>query len=217
MMIMAPSAMLMAQESGNVAPQSRENYFGEELAGRNKAQSTVKHHFEINAGFITGGKLRVRNEGQKFKTNFSRPYVEVVYGARLNDYLFVGVGTGVQYAYGDCKLMNKLELNTPESWGLVAMPIYGNVKACYPVSRMVTPYISVGVGGNVVLASNFSDGDYGKIRGGLFCKFGAGLTISKFNFGLGMTSQNMKWLNEAGATNFKIGVNSFYVEAGVKF
>ena len=95
---MAPSAMLMAQESGNVALQSRENYFGEELAGRNKAQSTVKHHFEINAGFITGGKLRVRNEGQKFKTNFSRPYVEVVYGARLNDYQFVGDGTGVQYA-----------------------------------------------------------------------------------------------------------------------
>ena len=68
-----------------------------------------------------------------------------------------------------------------------------------------------------MLASNFSDGDYGKIRGGLFCKFGAGLTIGKFNFGLGMTSQNMKWLNEAGETNFKVGVNSCYVEAGVKF
>lgn len=200
-----------------IEPTAGGHYFDDELSNRSKPQTTITHHVEVNAGFITGGKMRIRNEGQKFKTNFSRPYLEVVYGVRLHKFIFVGIGVGAQYAYGECRLIDKVAFESPDTWGTLAIPIYGNIKACYPVSHMITPYISVGVGGNVIATSNFSREGYGSMRGGLFCKFGAGLTVGKFNFGLGMTSQNMKWLNNEGATNFKVGINSFYVEAGVRF
>lgn len=215
--MMMPVTKLSAANNQPASDETRIDYIGEELSTHGKSKSAIKHQVEVNVGFITGGKMRVRDEGDKFKTNFSRPYLEVIYGARLHEYFFAGVGVGAQYAYGECRLIEKYAPLSPETWGVVAIPIYGNVKACFPASHLVTPYISVGVGGNVVATSNFSKENLGKMRGGLYCKFGAGLTIGKFNFGLGMTSQNMKWLSNADETIFKVGINSFYVEAGVKF
>ena len=48
-------------------------------------------------------------------------------------------------------------------------------------------------------------------------QFGAGLTLSKFNFGLGLATQSIKWMSEADTTNFKGGNNALYIESGICF
>lgn len=190
--------------------------YDEELYGRNKPARSIDHQVEVNAGYITAGKLRIR-DGNKVQTNLSRPTLEVVYGARFSDFLFAGLGVGLQYAYGDCNLLNAVTDKVPESWGTLSIPIYANIKAYIPNKSVVMPYLCVGIGGSVVALSNFSREGYGSLRGGLFMKFGAGMTISRFNFGLGMNSQSIKWLNNEGATNMRAGNNAFYIEAGVMF
>ena len=48
-------------------------------------------------------------------------------------------------------------------------------------------------------------------------KFGVCLTLYKFNFGLGLATQSIKWMSEAGATNFKGGNNALYIESSICF
>lgn len=190
--------------------------YSEELKGRDRNNSTIKPHIEVNVGYITAGKLATRNFG-KLDTNLSRPYVDAIIGARFNQYLSLGVGVGVQYAYGQSKLANLGTGDYSETWGALCIPIYGNVKAHYPVSRLVAPYISVSIGGNIVAKSNFERDGYGKINGGLMMKFGAGVAISKFHLGLGLATQSLEWVSQAGETNFKGGNNALYIEAGLCF
>ena len=66
-------------------------------------------------------------------------------------------------------------------------------------------------------ASNFvRDGD-GKVKAGLKLKYGAGISVSKFHLGLGLSTQNIKWLSPLGATNFKGDSLAFYIETGFMF
>ena len=210
-------ALIMTLPSFAASPASD---YDEELHGRNKAASTVQAQFEVNAGFITGGKLDTKNFG-KLQTNLSRPYIDIIGGVRLGTYLFAGIGVGVQYVYGECSMVSKAtEIGgggSPETWGSVSIPIYANVKGYIPNRSIVVPYISVSLGGHVVATSNFSKEGYGKLNGGLLMKFGAGMNISKFNFGIGLASQNLEWVNADGITQFKAGNNAFYIEAGVTF
>ncbi|MBQ8493239.1 MAG: hypothetical protein IJ464_03025 [Alistipes sp.] len=194
--------------------------YDEELYARDKSTTTVKPQFEANVGFITGGKLNTKNFG-KVKTNLSRPYLELLAGVRLGDFLFAGVGTGVQYAYGECNLISVATdisgKGSPETWGSVSIPIYANVRGYIPTRIIVKPYISVSIGGHVVATSNFSQEGYGKLRGGLLMKFGAGMNIANFNFALGLASQNLEWIDTADMTMFKAGNNAFYIEVGATF
>ena len=48
-------------------------------------------------------------------------------------------------------------------------------------------------------------------------KFGAGITVSKFNFGLRLATQSIKWMSEADTTNFKGGNNALYIDSGICF
>jgi hypothetical protein len=129
----------------------------------------------------------------------------------------LGVGVGLEYAYEECKLTNLTTDAFPETWNALCIPIFANVKAYYPVSELVAPYISVSLGGNVIAISNFTRHGYGKVKGDVMMKFGAGISISKFHLGLGFTTQGIEWLSPQGVTNFKGGSNAFYIEAGVRF
>lgn len=192
------------------------NGYGKELNDRNKETSTIKPQIEINVGYITGGKINTK-AGGALETNLSRPYVDAIVSARLNEYLSLGVGVGLQYAYGESRLMNLATMDFSETWGALCIPIYGNVKAHYPVTDLIAPYISLSMGGNVVATSNFSRDGYGKVKGGLMMKFGAGVAVSRFHVGLGLATQNIEWVSPLNVTNFKGGNNAFYIEAGVMF
>lgn len=191
--------------------------YGAELNDRNKTVSTIKPQFEVNVGYITGGKINRKVFGA-IDTNFARPYIDAIASARISNYLSLGVGFGLQYAYDECKLTN-LSTNDafPETWGALCIPIYANIKAHYPVSDLFAPYISLSLGGNIVATSNYAQEGYGKIKGGLMMKFGAGISVSKFHLGLGLAEQNIKWVSPLGATNFKGDSLALYIEAGVMF
>ncbi|MBR2367652.1 MAG: hypothetical protein IKA81_03445 [Alistipes sp.] len=190
--------------------------YDEELYGLNKPANRIKHQVDINAGFIAGGKLKTKNFG-KIKTNLARPFVDVTYGARFNQFLFAGIGTGVQYAYGECNLIHLFDVASPDRWGAVTIPLFASIKGYFPVSRLVAPYIGLSIGHAFIATSNFSQEGYGKLKGGLYCKFGAGVTVGKFNVSLGLASQSMKWIDAKGDVMFSAGNNAAYIEVGVKF
>ena len=190
--------------------------FGAELQDRNKAIATIKPQYEINVGYITGGKIHRKVFGA-IDTNLARPYIDAVVSARLSDYVSLGVGVGLQYAYDECKLSNITTDAFPKTWGALCVPIYCNVKGYYPVSDLIAPYISLSLGGNIVATSNYTQEGYGKIKGGLMMKFGAGVAVSRFHIGLGLATQNIEWVSPLNVTNFKGGNNAFYIEAGVMF
>ncbi|MBR0363239.1 MAG: hypothetical protein IIX38_05545, partial [Alistipes sp.] len=56
--------------------------YGAELKERNKVASTIKPQYEINVGYITGGKIHRKVFGA-IDTNFARPYIDAVVSARL--------------------------------------------------------------------------------------------------------------------------------------
>ena len=110
--------------------------FGAELQDRNKAIATIKPQIEVNVGYITGGKINRKVFGA-IDTNFSRPYIDAIVSARLSNYLSLGVGVGLEYAYEECKLTNLTTDAFPETWNALCIPIFANVKAHYPVSELV--------------------------------------------------------------------------------
>ena len=60
------------------------------LSSTKPPQTGVRYQGGFNFGYATGGQLKF-DDGDKEKTDFSRPYIETVHGVcMLNDYLFVG-------------------------------------------------------------------------------------------------------------------------------
>lgn len=104
---------------------------------REKTYQTSTHNVdiwyegELNLGFATGGKLKW-DDGEKDKTNYSRPFISTIHGARITKYGFVGVGVGVQYAFG------KMDPDYDESdkWNTLMIPVFLNLKGYYPVTEI---------------------------------------------------------------------------------
>lgn len=211
----------------------------ERTYGKQKKElGKIRYQGEVNIGFATGGKLNMEVEGikEKIGTDFSRPFLETVHGVRVGDYLFAGVGVGLQHAYG--KFMNDERLDFDEdevpNWNTTMMPIFLNLKGYYPVTKHFAPYISLSLGATTTLGSDLSftdsyfDSGYSewidtKLKGGFYCDFGVGFTARKFNFGFGLMHQGMKFTEEV-ADNYdnehyeaKMSVTSFYVKLGLKF
>lgn len=178
----------------------------------------VRYQGEYNFGYATGGQLKFA-DGDKEKTDFSRPYIETVHGVRmLNDYLFVGAGLGFQYAYG--KVYTDPDYyDSSLTWDTVAIPLFVNFKGYYPLSNGFAPYISWSIGGSIFATSGLDDPEFDeKLKGGLYTTFGAGFNYRKFNFGFGLMHQGMKMVDtEDGEVYDKSSVNSFYVQLGFKF
>lgn len=177
---------------------------------------------ELNVGFATGGKLKWDDGGDKEKTNYSRPFISTVHGVRITKYGFVGLGAGVQYAFG------KMYKDDPESdkWKTMMIPLFLNLKGYYPVSENFAPYISVSLGSSICATSSRNDsgseGSYyweSKLKGGFYGEYGVGFNYKRLNFGVGLQHQNMKFsYTEDGETyDEKAKINSFYVTVGLKF
>lgn len=207
---------------------------------------SIRYQGELNVGFATGGKLK-NDLGEKVKTNFSRPTLETVHGVRVGDYLFGGLGVGLQYAYGDFITGSDAQGFGPgmPQWNTLLMPIFLNLKGYYPVMDDLAPYISLSLGGSAVLASDFNvnyserhtsplQGGYDytesvdvKHKGGFYCDFGVGLNYKRLNFGLGMMHQAMKIEGATGSVgrggprsetyDLKVKNTSFYVKVGLNF
>lgn len=194
---------------------------------REKTYQTSTHNVdiwyegELNLGFATGGKLKW-DDGEKDKTNYSRPFISTIHGARITKYGFVGVGVGVQYAFG------KMDPDYDESdkWNTLMIPVFLNLKGYYPVTEDFAPYISISLGGSICATSSYDDSwmDYGdswerKLKGGFYAEYGLGFNYKRLNFGFGLQHQSMKSKETYGgeSSDEKAAVNSFFVKVGLKF
>lgn len=173
---------------------------------------SVWYQGEIDFGYATLGKL-VDEDGDKYKTDFSRPYIETVHGARITNYAFVGLGLGLQYAYGKVDP----DYDNSERWNTLLMPLFVNLKGYYPVNDDFAPYLTVSLGGSVPLTSNWNDSD-STLGGGFYSKFGVGLNYRKFMFDFGLMHQGLA--DKYGyntVEKYKMAVNSVYFNIGFKF
>lgn len=91
---------------------------------------SIRYEGEVNVGFGLGGKLKM--DGQSADAKYSRPFIETIHGVRIARYAFVGLGVGFQYAYDD--------------WKVGMMPLFVDLKGCYPVTENFAPYIAVDLG-----------------------------------------------------------------------
>lgn len=177
---------------------------------------------ELNVGFATGGKLTWKDGGDSEKTNYSRPFISTIHGARITQYGFVGLGVGVQYAYGKMDP----EYDDTSNWETLMIPVFLNLKGYYPVTEELAPYISISLGSSICATSSYggSSSGYGsswktKLKGGFYGEYGIGLNYRQFNFGLGLQHQSMKFSEtyDGRTDDEKASVNSFFVKVGLKF
>ena len=114
---------------------------------------------ELNVGFATSSKLTWKDGGDTEKTNYSRPFISTIHGARITQYGFVGLGVGLQYAYGK---MDPEYDDTP-NWETLMIPVFVNLKGYYPVTEEFAPYISISLGSSICATSSY--GDSGRSHG----------------------------------------------------
>ena len=171
---------------------------------------SVWYQGELSLGFATGGKLKEvdldDNDTEFSKTDFSRPFIETVHGVRITKYAFVGLGVGAQFLYGK----DFPEYTDCDNWNTLLMPVFLNLKSYYPVNDTFAPYITASLGASPVLVADSSWN--GELKGGLYCKVGAGLSYKKFMFDFGLMHQEL-----IADKDWKLSNNSFYVNLGIKF
>jgi opacity protein-like surface antigen len=168
---------------------------------------SIRYEGEVNVGFGLGGKLKM--DGQSADAKYSRPFIETIHGVRIARYAFVGLGVGFQYAY--------------DNWKVGMMPLFVDLKGCYPVTENFAPYIAVdlGFGMGVTGTKNFGsklyeEGEGIDLKGGFYASYGLGINYKRFNLGLGLQHQGMKF-KSGGESSEGFSVNSFFVKIGVKF
>lgn len=176
--------------SGNTSKSKTQSQTGE-IVGRG----------EINAGVAIG---KISQNGDKSEKSLYAPIVSLNYGAKFNDYFYLGAGAGFKYLTG------KLTDNEYATLSLSAsmIPVFAALRAFYPVSDDVAPFVMLDLGYSFCLSSKakltyngydpdpyYSRGSSqslnAKLKGGLLLKVGAGIAFNKFTIGLGYEMQKI--------------------------
>lgn len=208
---------------------------------------SVRYRGEVNVGYaITGANKKWKEdynyEGTShyydydMKTVLSRPLFETVHGVEIGPYFFVGAGVGLQYFCGKMKdageeFFGDESVTGSTRWNALMLPIFADIKLMYPVNDKFTPFINLGLGGTIGLASsvNESNIDYtARTKGGFYCDFGAGFRYKALNFSLGMMHQTFAVVYEGSGWNewgepyewtdrYFTKFASFYLKLGVNF
>ncbi|MCH5330028.1 MAG: hypothetical protein J1E04_03610 [Alistipes sp.] len=195
---------------------------------RNKTFATtfrdvsIWYQGEVNLGYAVSGKMYDVEDNFKWKTNFSRPFIETTHGVRVTQYGYLGLGLGLQYAGGKILPDYKYDKDEIAGWRTLLMPIYVNLKGYYPVTDDLSPYITLSLGGSPVLTSslNYREPGYWEgLTGGFYCKFGAGISWKMLTFDFGVMHQGLhETLKEDGEVErYPMRINSFYLNVGFKF
>lgn len=166
---------------------------------------------ELNFGYATGGKLDW-DEGGKDKTDYSRPFISTIHGVRITRYGFVGMGTGVQYAYGK----TNPDYEGSGRWNTVMIPLFLNFKGYFPVTEEFSPYVSLSFGRSFCVASSYDD--HWEAKGRFYGEYGIGVNYGRFNFALGLQHQTFAFEDSYGkSSTLKGGIDSFFTKVGMKF
>lgn len=177
---------------------------------------------ELNIGVAVSGKINT-DIGLSNETNYSHPFISTIHGLHITQYGYVGLGVGLHYVPGKTKLDL---LDFPRYWNTLMIPLFVNLKLCYPVNERFTPYISASFGRSICAASSYNDSDSGyeeywetKLNGGYYGEYGIGFRYKHFNFGLGIQRQNMKTIETYGDDKSEMTayINSFFLKIGLAF
>jgi len=126
------------------------------------AQSTVRYQGEVMAG----GTFGIGD------WNTDRLRLQTIQGAKINPYLSLGLGIGID-SYSQL------------SGSIV--PIFANGKGYWPVNSRFRPFVSLSIGYGIGVSGDI------KSRGGFLWAPSVGLHYRKFAFQIGLTSQHSSW------------------------
>jgi len=176
---------------------------------------------EINAGIAIG---KISQKEDKSDKSLYAPSVSLNYGAKLNDYFYLGAGVGFRYLTGK-PLDNDY---AKVSLSAAMIPLFAAVRAFYPMSDDLAPYAMLDLGYSICVSSNadvefnydpyynrsINESGDPKLKGGLLFKVGAGIAINKFTIGLGYEMQKIS----SEYDMFKdMSHNGFFINLGFVF
>lgn len=154
---------------------------------RTSYSSDVTFRGEFNAGMMIG---KTKYDDIKIDGTMIAPVFTGTFGAKLNDYLFLGAGIGFKYM-----TQNGSEDELDYKINSFMMPLFAEIKAFIPVSDVVMPFVMADFGYGVRLSGEFKveidyyDAGKSDTKGGLCYKFGGGLAIDDFILALGYDCQ----------------------------
>ncbi len=116
--------------------------------------------------------------GCPFRAYEAGPALHFTFGARIRDYVFVGMMTGV-----DALFVSRTEYRG--LWDGLYVPFLANVRCFYPAKENVYPYLEASLGFNLMIANGMLVGaDYLVAPSGRF-RFGAGFEWKRLTLGMG--------------------------------
>ncbi len=149
-----------------------------------QAQTPVKYQGEVDLGYSIG----VGPVNQLIR--IGRLNLQTVQGVKVGRYFSTGIGFGL-----DFYLEEEAEL---------ILPIYVNFKGYLPVSEKVAPYLSLDLGGGIVLTEDMNGS-------GLYLTPAVGVKAGMFKAQLGY---NIQQLSESGVS---VNMNAVQIKLGVVF
>lgn len=159
---------------------------------------------EFNAGMMIG---KTKYDDEKIDGTMIAPVFTGTFGVKMNDYLFLGAGTGVKYMIQNWESKQTDYYYTEEDKYTISslmLPLYVELKVLLPVNETVYPFVMADFGYSVRLAGeikcdykgydeyyygNYSGTDKRDTEGGLCYKFGGGVAISDFIITFGYDCQ----------------------------
>lgn len=137
--------------------------------------------------------------------SFDRVNLQTIHGVRFNQYLFAGVGLGVDYFYNFDAYLSDID-----SKGELTMPIFFDIKGYLPVSPKVSMFASFDIGAGIGLTEGVSGS-----KGLMFTPaIGTSLKVSSKNAITISAGYNYQAWSESG---FKINTDAISLKLGFQF
>lgn len=115
-------------------------------------------------------------------------------GYRINSYLFLGAGAGLNYYTTSDVLM---------------LPMYGDIRGFLPLESSIHPYLDIKPGYSFHLSKNTT-------TNGFYINFTAGIEISHFTVGIGYASQKLTTSFDDWGS-FSVSTGGFSIKIGTFF
>ncbi len=106
--------------------------------------------------------------------NTNRIVVETVHGARINPYVFVGAGLGINYFYG---LLDDYNLYQGDDDTATILPLFADIKGYYPLSKKTAIALSLDLGAAIGIGGIASGAEF-------YTSIGPEVQVGKFNLGI---------------------------------
>ena len=157
----------------------------------------------FNAGMMIG---KTKYDDEKIDGTMIAPVFTGTFGVKMNDYLFLGAGTGVKYMIQNWESkQTDYDITEEDKYTIssLMLPLYVELKVLLPVNETVYPFVMADFGYSVRLAGEikcdykgyeyyygyYSGTNKRDTEGGLCYKFGGGVAFSDFIITFGYDCQ----------------------------